>query len=106
MGGKRLGLGELKPLEFEWDEDNKDKNWEKHKVDFRECEEIFFNKPVRFFPDPKHSKKERRLVAYGITNEGRRLTTVFTIRNKKIRVVSARDMSKKERRIYEQKEKT
>lgn len=97
------GREKIKPLEFDWDEYNKDKNWEKHRVDFRECEQVFFNEPVKFFPDPKHSKTEKRLVAYGKTNKGRKLTVVFTIRNKKVRVISARPMSRKERRIYGKK---
>ncbi len=103
MRGRRIRSGKLKPLKFDWDKGNIEKNWERHKVDFRECEEIFLNKPVKFFPDPKHSKPEKRLVAYGKTNKGRKLTVIFTIRNKKIRVISARPMSKKERRIYGKK---
>lgn len=94
----------INPVGFDWDKNNQYKNWVKHRVDFRECEQVFSNKPIKFFPDPKHSKKEKRLVAYGITNKGRGLALVFTIRNKKIRVVSARNMSRKERRIYVKKE--
>lgn len=97
------GFGKIKPLEFDWDKGNLDKNWEKHRVNYRECEEIFLNKSIKFFPDPKHSEKERRLVAYGITNKERKLTLIFTYRNHKIRVVSARPMSRKERRVYDQK---
>lgn len=94
-----------KPLKFDWDKDNKDKNWLKHKVDFRECEEIFFNKPLKTLYDVKHSQKEDRFIALGITNKGRKLKIVFTIINinKKIRIFSSRDQSRKERRIYEQK---
>lgn len=103
MPKDKVGKSKLKPLEFDWNKGNKEKNWEKHQVDFRECEEIFFNKPVKFFPDPKHPKKEKRFVVYGITNKGRKLTIVFVFRNKKIRAVSARSISRKERRIYEQK---
>lgn len=106
MPGQQNWLIKLKPLKFEWDKHNKGKNWEKHQVDFRECEEVFLNRPTKFFPDPKHSNKEKRLVVYGITNQRRKLTIVFTLRNKKVRVVSARDMNRKERKIYEQKEKS
>ena len=90
----------IKPIRFDWNEHNKLKNWKKHKVNFQECEQIFLNEPIMFFPDPKHSEEEKRLVAYGMTNKRRKLTVVFTIRNKKIRVISARSMSRKERRIY------
>lgn len=93
----------IKPLEFEWDEGNKEKNWKKHKVDFRECEEIFSNKGLKTLFDVKHTQKENRFAALGITDKKRRLIITFTIRNKKIRVISARDMSRKERKLYEQK---
>ena len=86
---------------FEWDEGNRDKNWIKHKVSNSECEEIFFNQPLIINFDKNHSKIEIRFYALGHTDLNRKLFIVFTIRNKKIRVISARDMSKKERKIYE-----
>ncbi|MBU1071037.1 BrnT family toxin [Patescibacteria group bacterium] len=91
------------PIAFDWDQGNTDKNWEKHKVHYKdkEAEEIFFIKPLKIFPDKDHSKKEARFVAYGITNNFRKLTVIFTIRNKKIRIISARSQNKKERRQYE-----
>lgn len=90
---------------FDWDGANEDKNWDKHKVRNRETEEIFFNKPLIVNFDKQHSKKEIRFQVLGRTNENRELFVVFTVRDNKIRVISARDMSKKERRVYE-KEKT
>lgn len=87
---------------FEWDHSNQYKNQEKHDVSFWECEEIFFNKPLLFYDDIKHSHIEKRTYALGKTNNQRKLFVVFTIRNQLIRVISARDMSKKEREIYEQ----
>jgi hypothetical protein len=92
-----------KPIGFEWDKNNKLKNWEKHKVDFRECEQLFFNRPIKTFLDVKHSQVENRYAGLGITDEGRKLFIIFTIRNSKIRVISARDMNQKERKLYEQK---
>ncbi|MCH7641111.1 BrnT family toxin [Patescibacteria group bacterium] len=89
------------PISFDWDRGNIEKNWKKHKVHFKEAEEAFFNKPLKIFPDKKHSTKERRLQAFGITNSRRNLTIFFTIRDNKIRVISARDQNKKERRKYE-----
>ena len=86
---------------FEWDEGNKNKNWIKHRVSNSECEQIFFNHPLIVHIDSKHSNMEERYYALGITDVGRKLFIVFTIRNKKIRIISARDMSRKERRIYE-----
>lgn len=87
---------------FEWDENNRDKNWLKHKVTNDESEEMFYNQPLLIFQDEKHSLDEKRFVAYGITDKQRLLTVVFTIRKNKIRVISARNQSNKERRIYEQ----
>jgi uncharacterized protein len=87
---------------FDWDEGNKQKNWEKHQVDYTECEQVFFNKPLVINEDTKHSSHEKRYYVLGRSDTGRTLFLVFTIRNYKIRVISARDQSKKERKIYEQ----
>lgn len=93
------------PKKFDWNTGNQEKNLIKHKVNYHECEQVFFNKPLRIFRDKKHSKTETRLMALGKTNKKRRLIIIFTIRNKKIRVISAREMSRKERKTYEQKNK-
>jgi uncharacterized DUF497 family protein len=87
---------------FDWDAGNKQKNWEKHTVDYRECEEVFFNQPLLINEDMKYSSQEKRYYVLGRTDTGRTLFLVFTIRNNKIRVISARDQSRKERKIYEQ----
>lgn len=91
---------------FEWDERNINKNWEKHKVKYEESEEIFFNNPI--IVDIEKSKilyREDRKIAYGVTNTDRLIFIAFTVRNNKIRVISARDMSRKERRFYEDTKK-
>jgi uncharacterized DUF497 family protein len=85
---------------FEWDEGNFSKNWGKHGVSFLECEQIFFNQPLITQHDEKHSTNEPRYYALGQTDTYRRLFIVFTIRNNLIRVISARDMNRKERREY------
>ena len=92
-----------KPLAFEWDKGNINKNLEKHKVTNLEAEEIFRNKPLIIFVDESHSLVERRFVAHGITSKKRNLTIIFTLRKQKIRVISARNQNKKERKIYEKK---
>ena len=92
------------PLSFEWDEGNKDKNWEKHRVHFKEAEEIFLNKSLITFPDIKHSFTEKRFQALGVTNNKRKLSVFFTIRGDKIRVISVRNQNKKERVRYVKKE--
>jgi uncharacterized DUF497 family protein len=86
---------------FEWDDGNLTKNWEKHQVSALECEQIFFNRPLIALPDQRHSESEPRFYALGQTDSGRRLFVVFTARANSIRVISARDMSRKERKIYE-----
>lgn len=95
------------PLSFEWNQGNIDKNWKKHRISNKEAEEIFFNKPLRIYKDKKHSQKEDRFVALGITSKQKRLYIVFTLRKtlrkEKIRIISARNQSKKERDEYEKK---
>lgn len=88
------------PMSFDWDKSNIDKNWEKHKVHFKEAEEVFFNKDLDLRKDVKHSQNENRYIALGVTDKKRYLYLVFTIRGGKIRIISARGQSKKERKIY------
>ncbi|VAW51232.1 FIG01006001: hypothetical protein [hydrothermal vent metagenome] len=87
---------------FDWDEGNARKN-EKHKVTMAEAEQVFFNEPLLVLEDSKHSKKEPRFHALGKSDEKRQLHITFTLRQagEKIRIISARDMHKKERAIYE-----
>lgn len=87
---------------FEWDDGNVDKNWDRHRVSAAECEQVFFQRPLFIAPDPEHSREEARYAALGRTADGRRLTIVFTIRGTLIRVIPARPMSRRERRVYEQ----
>ena len=87
-------------VEFEWDEGNIEKNELKHGVTKEECEDVFFNEPQIVAEDQKHSIKEMRYSLLGQTGLGRLLNVIFTIRNNKIRVISARDQNKKEREIY------
>jgi hypothetical protein len=85
---------------FAWDIGNIDKNWLKHKVNPTECEQIFFNHPLVIQDDIIHSKTEQRFYALGKTDLKRTLFIAFTVRNNLIRVISARDMSRKEREAY------
>lgn len=88
---------------FDWDDGNARKN-DKHGVSTAEAEQIFFNDPLLLIAGAKHSQGEPRLHALGKTDEGRTLHITFTLRNagESIRVISARDMHRKERTIYEQ----
>ena len=85
---------------FDWDEGNSKKNWIKHKVTPAECEQIFFNQPLLIKDDAQHSETEKRFLALGQTDKNRSLFIAFTLRNDLIRVISARDMSRKEREAY------
>ena len=86
---------------FEWDKGNEQKNV-KHGVTPAEAEQVFLNEPLVVLDDRKHSGNEQRFHALGHTSEGRLLHVTFTIRTTMIRVISARDMHRKERAIYEQ----
>ncbi|MGD1103354.1 MAG: BrnT family toxin [Terriglobia bacterium] len=91
---------------FDWDAGNCGKNWTTHRVSDSECEEVFFNRPFVVRRDLEHSQGESRFYALGQTDRSRGLFVVFTIRGKLIRVISGRDMTRKERRIYQTHEKT
>ena len=86
---------------FEWDEGNINKNWDKHDVTTWECEQIFFNKPLIVKRDSEHSKFENRYYVLGKTNLNRLLFAVFTVRNERIRIISARDMTRLEIERYQ-----
>jgi uncharacterized DUF497 family protein len=86
---------------FQWDKGNETKNWESHAVTKYESEQVFFNEPLLVYDDVKHSDLESRHFVLGRTDAGRRLMIVFTTRDDLVRVISARDMSKNERAIYE-----
>jgi uncharacterized DUF497 family protein len=85
---------------FDWNEGNRGKNWEKHGVTDSECEQVFFNQPLLVFADTEHSEDEQRYYVLGRTDRGRRLFVVFTPRADRIRVISAREMTKRERALY------
>ena len=88
---------------FNWDDGNARKN-EKHGVTTAEAEQVFFNAPLLILEDAAHSHQEPRFHALGVTDDGRMLHITFTLRQSGglIRVISARDMHRKERTIYEQ----
>ena len=85
---------------FEWDAENSRKNGLKHSVSNGESEEVFFNRPLLVAADAAHSQGEARHFALGRTNEGRLLFVAFATRGTKMRVISARDMSRRERASY------
>ena len=94
----KIGFNHLEG--FEWDQGNLE-HIKKHKVNYKECEGVFFNKPLTVNEDETHSQAEDRFRVYGQTSRYRLLFMIFTIRNNRIRVISARDQNKKERIEYE-----
>jgi hypothetical protein len=85
---------------FEWDDGNLTKNWDKHEVSEGECEQVYFRQPLIVRRDKKHSKLENRYYVLGRTDAERLLFMVFTVRNNKIRIISARDMTRAEKKRY------
>ncbi len=90
---------------FQWDDGNLDKSAMARRVEFWESEETFFNQPFVVLPDEKPSAKEERYYGLGKTDFGRRVLVVFTLRGDEVRVISARDMSRKERTVFERHER-
>ena len=86
---------------FEWDSGNKGKNFLKHKIKDEECEEVFFDHNKKISKDTIHSGKEERHILIGKTKKQKKIFLVFTIRKNKIRIISARDLNKKEYKLYE-----
>jgi uncharacterized protein len=87
---------------FQWDEGNSNKNCIKHNVQNWESEQVFFNQPLLILEDTVHSGNEKRWAAFGTTDSNRFLVIIFTKRRNLLRVISARDMNRKERQYYEE----
>jgi uncharacterized DUF497 family protein len=90
-------------LQFDWDQWNIQKNEDKHGISVLEAQSTFYDKNLIIFDDIKHSTNERRYICFGHSTYNNILMLAFTIRNKKVRIISARKASKKERTIYETK---
>lgn len=85
---------------FEWDDGNADKNWVLHRVKQQECEQLFFNRPLLVTDDVVHAVAESRWYSLGQSDAKRALFVVFTVRGSLIRVIFARDMTRREREVY------
>jgi len=86
---------------FDWNDSNVYKNEEKHGLNYKKIEEVFFNEPLLIVEDFLHSDNECRCVAYGRNNDNVKVMVVFTVRENQVRVISAREMTKKEKKFYE-----
>ena len=89
-------------MEFEWDENKAELNLKKHKISFHEAATIFGDSLALTFDDPDHSVGEYRLITFGLSRFNRLLVVSHTQREGKMRIISARPMTKQERKIYEE----
>jgi len=91
----------MNEIVFDWDQWNIQKNEIKHGISAFEAESVFYDESHKIFLDIKHSLNEKRYILYGKSIYHKILMLAFTVRNTKVRIISARVASKKERTIYE-----
>ena len=91
-------------MKFEWDLAKADSNRKKHQVTFEEARSVFFDLHTRIIPDPMHSEDEQRLVALGMSDIHRLLVVAYCERGDRIRIISARKATRRERRTYEEQQ--
>jgi len=90
-------------LKFEWNKEKAEMNFSKHGVSFDEAKTVFEDPFYVDFYDPDHSYDEHRYIIVGLSQQGRLLMVSYTERSNRTRLISSRQLTKKERRIYEQK---
>lgn len=88
-------------MRFEWDPEKASRNLAKHGVSFEEAATVFSDDLFVTFADPDHSLEERRYLIVGRSTNGRLLVVAHTERNKAVRLISAREASRRERKAYE-----
>jgi uncharacterized DUF497 family protein len=95
----------MSDIRFEWDENKNAANQKKHKVSFEEAKSVFYDENARLISDPDHSEREDRFILLGLSNRLRMLVVVHTYRKSDeiIRLISAREATKRERRFYERR---
>lgn len=91
-------------MNFVWDADKADANLEKHQVSFHDAASVFSDPLSTTFPDPEHSEGERRFLTIGASESGALLVIAHTELEDSIRIISARPVTRHERRFYEEKE--
>jgi hypothetical protein len=89
-------------MEFEWNPRKAGNNWRKHGVTFKEAHTVFSDPLAQIFDDPDHSAEETREIIIGRSNDGRTLIVSFTERGGRVRIISARPATKRERSHYEE----
>jgi uncharacterized protein len=89
-------------VRFEWDPEKSSENLGKHRVSFEEAVSVFGDSLAVTFDDPDHSSGESRFLTYGLSSEGRLLVVSHTERKERVRLISARPVTRRERAIYEE----
>ena len=89
-------------MEFEWDSRKAAANYQKHKVFFQEAATVFGDPLAITFEDPDHSMDEKRYITFGLSQQKRLLVVSHTHRGDRTRIITARPMTRKEKRIYEE----
>ena len=91
-------------MRFAWDPDKADANELKHGVSFLEAATIFGDPLATTFTDPDHSLNEEHWLTFGKSQEGRLLVTAHCDRGEAVRIISARPLTRRERKIYEEEQ--
>ena len=89
-------------MEFEWDPKKAAKNLREHKVSFNEAATVFGDPLGTTAPDPDHSLAEDRYITVGMSNRRRLIMVAHTERGERIRIISARELTRAEREAYEE----
>ncbi len=89
-------------MQFEWDRRKAKSNLKKHDISFQEAATVFGDELSITFDDPGHSVNEYRLLTFGLSRTGKAIIVSHTERGKSMRIISARQMTKQERQIYEE----
>ena len=89
-------------MEFEWDQGKAAENLRKHKVSFTEAATVFGDTLGTTVSDPDHSGEEHRYITVGSSNRSRILMVAHAERRERIRIISARRLTRNERRVYEE----
>jgi hypothetical protein len=89
-------------MEFEWDPNKASENLRKHRVSFTEAASVFGDPLAITVPDPDHSSNEHRFITIGLSYKSRLLMVAHTVREQRIRIISARKLTRNERRAYEE----
>jgi uncharacterized DUF497 family protein len=89
-------------IQFEWDPNKAVENLQKHRVAFEEAATVFGDYLSVTVPDPDHSTEEVRLITLGSSSQNRLLMIAHTERGDCIRIISARELTPRERRQYEE----